>query len=270
MNWFHWLFQPGIFTLAFMVHAYISGTMIAILSALIGVFIVLRRWTFVAHALPKIGFAGATGAVLAGVNPLFGITAFSLGGALAIGNWNRRGRNDVVTALTLVLALGTGALFLALSNSFTENAYSLFFGQVVGISLNQVWLTLGLGAVCIVAMAILYRPLLLTSIHAEWAEARGVPTRTLDSWFLVAAGVAAALTVPLVGILLNFSLLIAPAATAMRLARHPSGVLLWAVGIAVASTWISLILAYDIGWPVGFFVATVTSCIYVASRLIRR
>ncbi|QQE78061.1 metal ABC transporter permease [Alicyclobacillus sp. SO9] len=269
MSWLRLIFQPGLFTQPFMVHAYTAGTMIALLSACIGVFIVLRKWTFVAHAIPKIGFAGAAGSILTGVNPLVGITVFSVAGSIAIGSWSKKGRNDVITALTLVLALGLGALFLAISQTFAQNAYALFFGQVVGISLNEVLITVALGTLCLLAMVLLYRPLLLTSIEREWAQARGVFVTAIDVLFLIVASVAAALTVPLIGILLNFSLLVAPAAAAAQLSRRPGQMMMLSIVISVGSLWLSLLLAYDIGWPVGFFTASVTTTVYVFARVLR-
>lgn len=270
MNIFNWLFASGMLTQTFMIHAFLAGTAIAVMSAFIGLFVVLRKWTFVAHALPKIGFAGASGAVLLAQSPLLGVVVFSIGGAVAIGNLQRRGRADAMIALTLVLALGVGGLFLSWSNNFAQNTYGLLFGQVVGISGAQVWWTLIMSAVCILAVLLLYRPLLLTTLRSDWAQSRGIHSGVVDVLFLLVAGVAASLTVPLVGVLLNFSLIVAPTAAAMKLAKRPHSVLFWSLGISVFSIWISLVLAYHIGWPVSFFVTTVTTVIYLLSIAIQR
>jgi zinc/manganese transport system permease protein len=179
---------------------------------------VIRGSAFVAHALPKAGFAGAAGSVLTGINPLHGLAVFALGGALMIEAGSRRKRHDVVTALTLVAALGTGALFLSLTNRYATGAYVLLFGQVVGISAGQIRDTAILGFVSLAAIALLYRPLLLASVSPEIAQSRGVPVRLLDTGFLLVVGLVTAVTVPVVGAILTFSLLVGPMAAGGYLA----------------------------------------------------
>jgi zinc/manganese transport system permease protein len=255
------------FTQGFMINAFTCGTIVAILAGLIGFFVVLRGSAFVAHVLPKIGFAGAAGAVLLGINPIIGLAVFSVGGALSIGLLGKRGRHDVVTALILVVALGTGSLFLVLNNHYASGAYSLLFGQFVGISSNEVLDTAILGIVCISVLAFLYRPLFLASITKESAEARGIPVRFLDLAFLVIVGLVTATIVPVIGALLSFSLLVGPAATTQYLTHRPMLSMLFSVGISIFITWLSLILAYDTGWTIGFFVATLSAVIYGSVRV---
>lgn len=263
------IFQSSIFSQSFMINAFISGTIVAIVAALVGFFIVLRGSTFVAHALPKIGFAGAAGAVMLGINPIIGLVAFAIGGAISIGWLGKRDHHDVVTALTLVVALGTGALFLVLTNNYATGAYALLFGQLVGVSSSEIMDTAILGIICIVVLAILYRPLLFASITKEGAEARGIQIRLLDITFLIVAGIATAVTVPVVGALLSFSLMIGPSATTLYITHHPLRSLGLSICIAVFTTWAALILGYDTGWPIGFFVATLSVLFYGGARLAR-
>ncbi|HUW64558.1 MAG TPA: metal ABC transporter permease [Spirochaetia bacterium] len=262
------MLNSGLFTETFMVHAWISGTMVAILSAFVGFFVVIRGSAFVAHALPKAGFAGAAGAVLLGVNPLYGLSLFAVGGALLIGWIGKRERNDVITALTLVAALGTGALFLALTNGYASGAYALLFGQIVGVSAPQVADTAVLGFVCLLGIAFLYRPLLLASISQEIAQSRGVPVRLVEMAFLVVVGLAAAITVPVVGALLCFSLLIGPTAASSYLTCHPGKALVLALLFSLVTVWTSLVLAFFSGWPIGFFVSIIVGLLYICSRAV--
>ena len=130
----------------FMVHAWIVATLVAIVGGAVGFFIVMRGSAFVAHAIPNGSFAGAAGASLVGVSTLVGLGVFSLGGALGIGLLSRRGRHDVATALSLVFMLGLGALFLSFSVEYAPAVYSLLFGEVLGISDNELWPTIALTA----------------------------------------------------------------------------------------------------------------------------
>ncbi len=264
------IFQPSMFMQSFMINAFVSGTVVAIVAAMVGFFVVLRGSAFVAHALPKVGFAGAAGAVLLGVNPIIGLTVFTIGGALGIGWLGKKDRHDVGTALTLVVALGTGALFLALNDIYATGAYALLFGQLVGVSSSEIIDTTVLGIICIGALIILYRPLLFASITKEGAQARGISIRSLEIAFLIVVGIATAVTVPVVGSLLSFSLMIGPAATTTYLTHHPIRSLGLSVVISVLTVWLALILAYDTGWPIGFFVASVSATIYVGVRLTTR
>src|ERR1700719_3112698 len=135
----------------FMVNAWIVATIVAVVAGAVGVFVVLRGSAVVADALPTGSFAGAAGASLAGVNTLVGLGVFSLLGALGIGWLGRRSRQDVATALVLVTMLGLGALFLSFSVEYAQEIYSLLFGEVLGVNLNEIAPVALLGAVCVAA-----------------------------------------------------------------------------------------------------------------------
>src|SRR5579864_3164646 len=156
----------------FMVNAWVVAGIVAVVAWAAGFFVVLRGSAFVADALPTGAFAGAAGASLIGVNTLFGLGAFSLLGALGIGLLGRRGRHDVAEALALVVMLGVGALFLSFSVEYAPEIESLLFGEVLGISVNEIAPVAALGGVCIVAILVMYRPLLLSSVMPELGEAR--------------------------------------------------------------------------------------------------
>lgn len=260
--------DPAMFAQAYMQNAFLTGTIVAALAGLVGFFVVLRGVSFAAHALAQMGFAGAAGAVLIGVDPLWGLVVFAVAGAVGTGVLGARehGR-DATTALLLVAALGTGALFLALNSTYATEAFSLLFGSIVGISRDQVWRTAALAAVCLLALAVLYRPLLFASVSPDGAAARGVPVRLLHVCLLIVIGVAGAVTIPTAGALLIFSLMVGPAATAMRLTHRPAAALLLGVGLGLAATWLGIILAYDTGWPVGFFISLLVALLYLGARL---
>ncbi|MCY0876152.1 MAG: metal ABC transporter permease [Firmicutes bacterium] len=266
-GWINWLVSPGIFTYSFMQNAWLSGTIIAIVCGVAGFFTMLRGSAFAAHALPKIGFAGAAGAVWLSVNPLWGLSVFAVGGALGIGWLGKGARRDVIIGLILAFGLGTGALFLSFNNEYAAGAIALLFGQIVGVSTGEVIDTAVLAALCLALLVVLYRPLLFASVAPDNAEARGVSLRSIDIWFLVVIGIATAVTVPIVGALLSFSLLVGPAAAASYLTHRPSHAMMLSVAIALLSLWIGVALAYDTGWPVGFFVATLVVIAYAVARI---
>jgi zinc/manganese transport system permease protein len=254
------------FAAGFMMNAWITATIVAVVAGVVGYFVVLRGAAFPAHAIPKGAFAGAAGASLLGINTLIGLAVFSLLGALGIGSMRRRGRQDVVTALTLVMMLALGAAFLSRTTEYEPQIYSLLFGEVLGVSTNQILPVLLLGIVCIAAVAVIYRPLLLSSIVPEVAEARGVRSRRMEICFLVIVALATAMTVPVVGALLIFSLMIGPPAAARSLTSRPGLAMIASVVIALVTVWVAIAAAYLYNWPVGFFVGTLGALSYGIGR----
>jgi zinc/manganese transport system permease protein len=249
-----------------MVNAWIVATVVAVVAGVVGFFTVLRGSAFVAHAVPQAGFAGAAGASLIGVNTLAGLGTFAVISALSIGFLGKRGRHDAVTALTLVFMLGLGALFLSWSEEYASAIYALLFGEVLGVSTNQVLATAVLGVVCILAVVTLYRPLLLTSVIPEVAEARGVRTQRMEMCFLVVVALVTTMSVPVVGALLMFSLMIGAPGAARSFTGNPLGALSLSVALSVTIVWVAIAASYETDWPVGFFVGVLGAVFFIAGR----
>jgi zinc/manganese transport system permease protein len=254
------------FAAGFMMNAWLTATIVAVVAGVVGYFVVLRGAAFPAHAIPKGAFAGAAGASLLGINTLIGLAVFSLLGALGIGSMRRRARQDVVTALALVMMLALGSAFLSRTTEYEPQIYSLLFGEVLGVSTNQILPVLLLGIVCIAAVAVIYRPLLLSSIVPEVAEARGIRSHRIEICFLVIVALATAMTVPVVGALLIFSLMIGPPAAARSLTSRPGLAMIASVVIALVTVWVAIAAAYLYNWPVGFFVGALGALSYGIGR----
>jgi zinc/manganese transport system permease protein len=250
-----------------MIDAWTVASIVAVIAGLVGFFTVLRGSSFVAHAIPNGSFAGAAGASLLGVSTLLGLGSFALLGALAIGLLGRRGRHDVATALALVVMLALGALFLSVSGQYAPEVYALLFGEVLGVSANEVLPTVVLALVCVLALALLYRPLLLSSLVAELGEARGVSAFGIELCFLLVVALAATVTVPVVGTLLIFSLMVGPPAAAQHLTDRPAAALALSVALALATVWAAIAASYETNYPVGFFVGVLGALAYGLGRL---
>lgn len=250
----------------FMVNAWTVASIVAVVAGLVGFFTVLRGSAFVAHAVPNGSFAGAAGASLVGIGTLVGLGVFSLLGALGIGLLGRRGRHDVATALALVLMLGLGALFLSFSSEYAPAVYALLFGEVLGVSTNQLAPTAALAVVCVLAIALLYRPLMLSSVLAEVGEARGVSSFRMEMCFLAVLALASTMTVPVVGTLLIFSLMIGAPAAARSFTDRPLHALGLSVAIALVTVWAAIAASYTTNYPVGFFVGTISATSYAIGR----
>jgi zinc/manganese transport system permease protein len=249
-----------------MTNAWIGGTIVAIVAGVVGFFVVLRGAAFAAHALPSGAFAGAAAARLFGLDQLIGVLLFTGVGALSISQLGRRGHHDVATALSLVMLLAAGALFLSLSSGFSEVIYALLFGNVLGIRSSQIWLIALIGLFSVAALMVLFRPLLLNSLSPELGEAQGIRNRMIDLAFLAILGLATAMALPVVGALLIFSLMVGPPSAARFLTCRPGVSMALSVGLSILTVWASIALAYTLNWPVGFFVGVLTAVLYGFGR----
>jgi zinc/manganese transport system permease protein len=254
----------------FIQNAFLAGSFIAVVAAIIGYFLIIRGLTFAGHALPNIGFAGAAGAVLLGIDPIFGLFAFTITAAIAIGLLGKEVRErDVSIGIIMAFALGLGLMFLTLYSGYAERVYSILFGTILGINQLEVTITALLSILTIIAIAIVFRPLLFSSFDPQVAQARGVPVRALGIVFLILTAIAVSISIQVIGALLVFTLLVGPAATAVRVVQRP----LWAIALAIvlglSYTWLGIMLAADNGvWPVSFYIATISFFVYLPVRLL--
>jgi zinc/manganese transport system permease protein len=258
-----------LFRYAFMQHAFEAGTIVALSAGVIGYFVVLRGLSFAAHALSHIGFAGATGAVLVGVAPIVGLLVFTMSAGAVMGALGQRLRGrDVTIGLVMAWSLGLGLLFTRLYKGSANLAIGILFGQIFGITSQDVAVTFIAGLLTVLLVVAVYRPLLFATLDEEVAEAKGVPVRGLSIAFMVVLAVAVSEAVQVVGVLLIFALIVAPAAIAERFTTRPSrGVLLAAI-VAVLFTWAGLTIAYYLPYPVGFFITTIAFWTYILARVL--
>ena len=259
----------------FMRTAFAAGFIVALVAGAVGYFLVLRALTFAGHALSHVGFAGATGALLIGVGPLWGLLAFTLAASVAMGLLGERLRGrDVAVGVILALSLGLGVLFLHFYTSHAVQAMTLLFGNVFGVGRDSL-LDLGILAVLsLAALAVLSRPLIFATLDPELAEARGLSLRLISVLFLLIVGVAVAEAVQVVGILLVFALMVGPAAAAQRLTYSLGRGVALAMALAVAETWAGIALAYQTDWPPTFWITALSAAVYLLSlaapRSVRR
>jgi zinc/manganese transport system permease protein len=248
----------------FMRNAFAAATIVAIAASLVGYFLVLRGQTFAGHALSHVGFAGATGAVLLGLSPLAGLVLATVVAGAGMGLLGERFQHrDVAIGIVLAMSLGFGLLFLHFFTAYASQATALLFGNVLGVDAGTVLALLILGIIIVVALAAISRPLLFATLHPELAEAKGVSLRLISAQFLVIVALATAASVQIVGILLVFTLMVAPAAAAQRLTtRFWPGVAL-SVGLAVFETWLGITLAFHTDWPTSFWITALGGVIFM-------
>jgi zinc/manganese transport system permease protein len=241
-----------LFRYDFMQHAFEAGTIVALTAGVIGYFVVLRGLSFAAHALSHVG-----------------LLAFTMSAGAVMGALGQRLRGrDVTIGLVMAWSLGLGLLFTRLYKGSANLAIGILFGQIFGITSQDVAVTFVAGALTVLLVVAVYRPLLFATLDEEVAEAKGVPVRALSIAFMVVLAVAVSEAVQVVGVLLIFALIVAPAAIAERFTTRPSRGVLLAALLAVLFTWAGLTIAYYLPYPVGFFITTIAFWSYILARVL--
>jgi zinc/manganese transport system permease protein len=256
----------------FMINALLAGSAVAVMAALVGWLMVMRRETFAGHTLAMMAFPGAAAAALAGVPAALGYLLFCGGGALAIarlpgatGSWREEAAGvGVVQAMALAL----GFLFVSLYGGVLGDLETLLFGDVLGVSDGQVVALVCVALAVIALLAGIARPLLLSSVDAPLAAARGVPVRRLALAFLGVLAIAVASASQVTGPLLVLALLVTPAASARVLTARPVASLALSVALALVAVWVGLGIAYFSVYPPSMFIAFTAFGCYLAARLL--
>jgi len=252
----------------FMRNAYAAAGIVAVLAGLVGYFLVLRGQTFAGHALAHVGFTGATGAVLIGASPLWGMVLMTIAGGVGMGLAGERLDNrDVAIGVVLAMSLGFGLLFLHFFTAYATQATALLFGNVLGVDGVTLWTLFGLGLASVVALGGIARPLLFATLQPELAEAKGVRLRLVSVLFLALVALATAECSQIVGVLLVFTLMVGPAATAQLITPRLGVGLALAVALALAQAWLGLALAFYTDWPTSFWITALSGSAYLLASL---
>ena len=247
----------------FVQNALIAGTMSAVLGAIVGYFVIIRNSGFAAHALAHIGFAGAAGAALVGLSPLEGMLLLTVGSGIFMGAaGDKVNRSDMAIGMVLSMSLGLGTLFLSLYSGFAGQAKSILFGAIFGVSHDEIIKMAILSVLSLGALALFSRRLLFASVQPRLAEGRGISLSGLSMAFMAVLAISVTLASQIVGILLVFTLVIAPAGIALRLCRaFWSGIGL-SVLLGVIVVWIGILLDCVTGYPATFWITALFFVIY--------
>lgn len=254
-------------TTPFMVNAFLAGLCIALAAGIVGYFTIARHSTFAAHAIAHIGLPGATGAVLLGLPVAVGLGGFALAGALVIAALGKRAsEREIATGTVLAFATGLGLFFARMSSSASQQLQSILFGSILTISDDQIIGFAVFDAVLLVAMAIVYRPLLFSSLDEQVAQAKGVPIGVMNALFMAVLAGVITIAVPAVGTLLIFALVVTPAATATVVTTTPLRAIVVSTALCLVSIWGGLVLAAMFPAPPSFVIVTLSTLFWGVAK----
>jgi zinc/manganese transport system permease protein len=247
----------------------LAGAVLGVVGGVIGVVVMARDMGFAVHGISELSFAGASAALLLGLDVVGGSVAGAIIAALVLGLLGAGARErNAVTGVLMPFGLGLGILFLSLYQGRSANKFGLLTGQIVAVDGSKVT-TMIVGAVVVLAgLAVIWRPLMFSSTDPWLAAARGVPARTLSAVFVVLLGLAVAMAIQVVGALLVLSLLITPAAAALRVTARPAMAVVLSVGFAVISVVGGILLALAGTLPVSPYVTTISFVIWIVCRVV--
>ncbi|BBE08711.1 ABC 3 transport family protein [Mycoavidus cysteinexigens] len=247
----------------FMINAFAASGMVAVVAGVVGFFLVLRQQSFAGHALSHVGFTGATGAALFGIAPLWGLLGFTLAAGMAMGALGEKlsGR-DVAIGMILSLSLGFGLLFLHFFTAYATQVSALLFGNVLSVSSLMLKILALLSVICLATLAFIMRPLIFATLQPELAQAKGVSLQLVSVLFLTLVALAVVACTQIVGVLLVFTLMVGPAATAQNLTTRLGAGIAAAAFFALTQAWAGIALAYYTDWPTSFWITALSALLY--------
>ncbi|MGO2660427.1 metal ABC transporter permease [Mycetocola reblochoni] len=257
--------------LALVQNSILAAAVLGVVGGLIGVFVMQRDMAFAVHGISELSFAGAAAALLFGVNVVVGSVVGSLIAALLIGGLGAKARDrNSITGVLMPFGLGLGILCLALYPGRSGNQFGLLTGQIVSVDSPQLGALVVISALVLVVLMLIWRPLSFDSLDSDVAAARGVPSGVLSVVFMVLLGLTVAVSVQIIGALLVLSLVVTPAAAALRVSASPVMVPLLSVTFGVVSAVGGILLALGGSLPISPYITTISFLIYLVCRVAGR
>ncbi|MDR2799051.1 MAG: metal ABC transporter permease, partial [Bifidobacteriaceae bacterium] len=264
-NWSELITQP------FIINAFLCGTIVALASGIIGYFVIIRKATFASHALSHIGLPGATGAILLGLPVSSGLFIFCTAGAAAIAVLGKKiSDKDIATGSVLALATGFGLLFANMSSKSSTTMTSILFGNIFTIYPIQTAFFAVFLFILIILLIVFFRPLLLTSLNEDIAQAKGIPVKIYSAVFMLVLAIVVAMSVEVVGTLLLFALVITPAASAIYISANPIKTIVLSCAFSLFSVWSGLLASIMFSLPPSFAIVTISFLVWCLNRVIYR
>ena len=255
----------GPFQYGFMLRALVVSMLVGVMCPLLGVYVVVRGLGFMGDALAHSVLPGMVAAFILGISPFFGAIPMALATALVSGYLIRRAGVSEDTSVGILFAglFALGVVMLTLSRSVSVNLEDILLGQVLGVSLGDLYVTAALAGVVLAVVLGLHKELVFASFDPDGASVVGLPTEKLEYLLLALLSVVVVLALQAVGVILVISMLITPAAAALLIVRNFVRAMAAAVLIGVSSAVAGLYLSFYYNLPSGPVMALVATGFFV-------
>jgi len=252
------------YTFEFFRHAVVVSVLAGAVCGLIGVYVVLRRMSYIGHGLSHAVFGGAAAASVMGVNYFLGAGLWGIASGLMIGLVSRRRiiGADAAIGVVTTASFALGLVLFATYGQARRSIEATLFGSVLGVEPGDILAVVLVGAAVVVAVVLRYRPMLFATFDPDVAEVSGVPAARMDALLMVMLSLTILVTMRVIGVLLISALLVTPPITA-RMLTNSFGRMLWLSPlIGAATAFIGINLSYHWNWPPGAAVILVGSSLF--------
>jgi zinc transport system permease protein len=235
-----------ILTFSFMQRALISGVAIAILCSVIGLFLVLRRYSLFGDAMAHSSFGGIALGLFAGVYPIWTAYGVSLVSALIITKIKEKFdiSGDASVAVLLSSGIAVGLVIIGISGGFTVDIFSFLFGSILLVSVNDTILILSLTGIILIVVLLLYRQILYSTFNEEQAKVSGIPVEKINYLIVFMAGLTVVTSIQLVGVLLISALFVIPNVTAIMYGKGFKQTSIISISFSVFSVVVGILISY--------------------------
>ncbi len=256
----------------FMQRALVTGTAAAVCCAMIGLYLVLKRYSLFGDALSHMAFGGIALGYFLNIYPIWTATAVSVSAAMGITKIRKSTKisGDAAVAVMLSSGLGMGVILVSASHGFTIDLFSFLFGSVLLTNVSDTLSFIAISCGIIATLVIFRKPLLHFTFDEEQAKVNGVPVEKLNYLFIALAAVTVIITMRLVGILLISALIVLPNITAMMMGKGFKKTMLISISLSVAATTLGIVLSYPLNLAPSGSIVMILVAMYVGTLLVKQ
>lgn len=261
------LFQYG-----FMIRGFEAGIIVAVIAPLIGIFLVLRRYSLIADTLSHVSLAGIAIGLLLKINPFAAAIIAAVISSVAIERLRISKRIFGESALSIFLSgsLALAIVLISWSHGFGVHLFSYLFGSITTVKQTDVYIIAVLGVLVIAAIIAFYKELLYVTVDEEAAKVSGIPTKFINLVLIILSAFTVSLAIPIVGVLLISALIVIPVVSALQLQTSFKKTILAAEIISIFSVTAGIITSFYLNLSPGGTIVLITIAIFVLTLILKR
>lgn len=250
----------NIFDYSFMIRALEVGLVIGIVAPLIGIFLVLRRYSLIADTLSHVSLAGVALGFLLNINPILTAIGTTILSSYFIEKLRNTRKVYGESALSIFLSgsLAIAVILISIAHGYSVDIFNYLFGSIVTVKNSDVLIIFVAGLVVVTVIWAFFKEMMYISFDEEAAKVDGIPTELINTLLIILAAVTVALSIPIVGILLISALIVIPAVSALQLRRGFLTTVFWAEGISIISVISGIIGSFYLNLPAGGTIVIIT------------